>query len=159
MYFPQDEVGRNRKLSRPWHGPYRVLEKKDPDITLCKVYFPLEKNIQVHQTRVQPCPMNFPAGCYWYGSKRAGPGCPPKWVDRLMTTDEPMVNQDDNDLDDGNAEEFEPESETIHTELDYSDRNKAGTNVTMNQNSDTRKMKKTRTRTIIPPARYQSDYA
>ena len=89
----------------------------------------------------------------------AGPGRPPKWVDRLMATDEPMVNQDDNDLDDGNAEEFEPESETIHTELDYSDRNEAGTNVTVNQNSDTRKMKKTRTRTIIPPAQYQADYA
>ena len=51
VYFPKDEVGRNRILFRPWHGPYRIIEKRDPDITLCKVYFPEEKNIQVHQTR------------------------------------------------------------------------------------------------------------
>ena len=50
----------------------------------------------------------------WF--KEAGPGCPPKWVDRLMATDEPTVNQDDNDLDDGNGEEFEPESETLYAQ-------------------------------------------
>ena len=26
----------------------------------------------------------FPAGYYWYGGKRKGPGRPPKWVDRLL---------------------------------------------------------------------------
>ena len=59
MYFPRDECGRNRKLSRPWHGPYRVVETKDPDIVVSKAYFPQEKTIQIHQTRVQPCPSNF----------------------------------------------------------------------------------------------------
>ena len=103
--------------------------------------------------------MNFPAGYYWYGSKRAGPGHPPKWVDRLMATDEPTVNQDDTNDDDENAEEVEPESETVRTDLDHTDGNEAGTTVAVNQNSETRKTKKTRTRTIIPPARYQSDYA
>ena len=49
--------------------------------------FSPEKNFQVHQTWVQSCPINFPARFYWYGSKRANPGCPPKWVDRLMATD------------------------------------------------------------------------
>ena len=86
VYFPKGKVGRNHRLSRPWHGPYRIIEKRDPDITLCKVYFPEEKSIQVHQTRIQPCPVNFPAGYYWYGSRRVGPGRPPKWVDRLMAT-------------------------------------------------------------------------
>ena len=88
VYFPQDECGRNRKLSRPWHGPYRVIGIRDPGITVSKVYFPQEKTIQVHQSRIQLCPSNFPAGYYWYGSNRASPGRPPKWVDQLMATDQ-----------------------------------------------------------------------
>ena len=107
--FPRDEVGRNRKLSRPWHGPYHVIEKKDLDITLCKVYFPDEKSIQFHQTRIQPCPVNFPAGYYWYGSRRVGPGRPPKWVERLMAKDEPTVTQDEDDaceVEQGESEKY-----------------------------------------------------
>ena len=63
------------------------------------------------------------------------------------------MNHED-DTDDGNTEEVEPESETVCMELDYSDRNEAGTTVTVNQNLETRKMKKTRTRVIIPLAQY-----
>eukprot|EP00731_Ephydatia_muelleri_P011030 Em0005g1616a len=37
--FPQDETGKQRKLSRPWHGPYRVTQINDPDITVVKVSF------------------------------------------------------------------------------------------------------------------------
>ena len=50
--FPHEESGKMRKLSHPWHGPYRVVERKDPDITVVKVYFPDDGSIQVHQTRV-----------------------------------------------------------------------------------------------------------
>ena len=78
--FPQEESGKNRKLSRPWHGPYRVVEKRDPDLTAMKVYRPQDGPIHIHQSRVSPCPLEFPAGYYWYG-----PGCPPKWVDRLLS--------------------------------------------------------------------------
>ena len=72
--FPQEETGRLRKLSRPWHGPYRVLSTRGPDVTAIKVYFPEDSSIQVHQTRVTPCPSEFPAGYYWYGGKRRGNG-------------------------------------------------------------------------------------
>ena len=48
------------------------------------VYFPQDGQIRVHQSRVCLCPQDFPAGYYWYGGKRKGPGCPPKWVDRLL---------------------------------------------------------------------------
>ena len=82
--FPQEESGRWRKLSRPWHGPYRVIKKFDPDITCVKVYFPQEGQICVHQSRVCACPREFPAGWYWYGGRRKGPGHPPKWVDQLL---------------------------------------------------------------------------
>ena len=38
--FPDEESGKQRKLSRPWHGPYRVLSRNDRDITVINVYFP-----------------------------------------------------------------------------------------------------------------------
>ena len=82
--FPQEEVGKKRKLSRPWHGPYRVLERRDPDITVIKVYGADNKQIQVHQSRVTPCPSEFPAGYFWYGTRRPGPGRPPRWVQELL---------------------------------------------------------------------------
>ena len=79
MRFPQEETGRQRKLSRPWFGPYRVLSQDDPDITVVKVYRPQDGQIQIHQSRVKPCP-NFPAGFFWYGTRRHGPGRLPKWI-------------------------------------------------------------------------------
>ena len=86
VHFPQDESGRWRKLSRPWHGPYRITEKIDPNITCVKVYHPQDGPICIHQSRICLCPDEFPAGYYWYGGKRRGPGRPPKWVDRLLQT-------------------------------------------------------------------------
>ena len=82
--FPQDETGRLRKLSRPWHGPYRVIDKRDPDIMVVKVYAPQDGHIQVHQPRVVGCPPELPAGFYRYGSRRSSPGRPPRWVDKLL---------------------------------------------------------------------------
>ena len=82
--FPQDESGRWRKLCRPWHGPYRVTDRTDPDVTCVKVYHPQEDTICVHQSRVCRCPDGFPAGYYWYGGRRKGPGRPPKWVELLL---------------------------------------------------------------------------
>ena len=84
MKFPADETGKMRKLARPWHGPYRVVEQHDPDVTVVKVYRPQDGPIQVHKTRVTPCPDAFPAGYHWYGDHRFSPGRPPRWVDRLL---------------------------------------------------------------------------
>ena len=83
--FPSEETGRLRKLSRPWHGPYRVTSCNETNITAVKVYFPLEDSIQVHQLRVKPCPTGFTAGYYWYGTKRKGPGRPPRWVQDVLS--------------------------------------------------------------------------
>ena len=76
--FPQEETGRWRKLSRPWHGPYRLVEKPDPDAVCSKVYFPQDAPLRVHQSRICVFPREFPAGYYWYGGKRRGPGRPPR---------------------------------------------------------------------------------
>ena len=79
--FPHEETGKQRKLSRPWHGPYRVVSHENPDVTVVKIYFPQETHIQIHQTRVTPCPEDFPAGYYWYGRKQHSPGRPPRWLE------------------------------------------------------------------------------
>eukprot|EP00731_Ephydatia_muelleri_P007839 Em0004g177a len=83
--FPQDETGKQRKLSRPWHGPYRVTQINDPDITVVKVFFPDDGPIQVHQSRACMCPEQLPAGFYWYSGNRKSAGKVPKWVDRLLS--------------------------------------------------------------------------
>jgi hypothetical protein len=72
--FPSDETGRNRKLSQPCHGPYRVLSISEPDITVQQVYHSQRGPIQVHQSRVTPCPNHLPPGYYWYGRRQSSPG-------------------------------------------------------------------------------------
>ena len=79
MKFPHEEAGKQCKLSRPWHGPFCVLARNDPDLTVAKVY-PQDGQIQVYQLWVSPCPTEFPAGYYWYGKKKQSPGCPAKWL-------------------------------------------------------------------------------
>ena len=39
-------------------------------------------------------PTRVPAGYYWYGGRRAGPGRPPKWVDALLQGS-PVQSPDD----------------------------------------------------------------
>jgi len=87
--FPHEETGKHRKLSRPWHGPYRITQRNDPDVTAVKVFFPDEGSIQVHQTRVCPCP-DLPAGFYWYGGNRKSPGGVPRWLQQLLSTSPDM---------------------------------------------------------------------
>ena len=57
--FPQEESGKQRKLSRPWHGPYRVVQSTKPDVTVVKQFFPEEGTIQVHQLRVPSLALNY----------------------------------------------------------------------------------------------------
>ena len=92
--FPQEETGANRKLSRPWHGPYRVVASDETGVVATKVYEPSNKNIQVHQSRVTRCPVGFPPGYYWYGASRAAPGRPPKWVDQFVSAQTTTVSPD-----------------------------------------------------------------
>ena len=134
--FPQEESGKNRKLSRPWHGPYRVIQCVDPDVSVVKQYFPEEGSIQVHQLRVCPCPQ-LPTGYYWYGGKRHSSGKVPGWVDKLLSTgssndfydrrigdavDTRGDNEEQKDDNDANEEEDDP----ARDELPY----KGGSDVT-----------------------------
>ena len=55
IHFPHDESKCWRKLSSPWHGPYRIVDRTDPDVTCVKVYHPQNGPILVHQSRVCHC--------------------------------------------------------------------------------------------------------
>ena len=50
------------------------------------MYSPQDKQIRMHMSSC--CPSAFPAGCYWYATKRHSPGRPPKWVQKLLDADE-----------------------------------------------------------------------
>ena len=62
--FSHDGSGKNRKRSRPWHGPYSFCDCPTPDVVASKVYFPEEESIGV-------TPLNLPIGFYWYGHNQA----------------------------------------------------------------------------------------
>ena len=120
--FPAEESGKNRKLSQPWHGPYRVLSCPDPDVVVSKVYFPDDGQIQVHQLRVTPCPVSFPSGYYWYGRKKHSLGCMPKW---LLT-----LNKKDDDTNQADHEQ------TLDTDPDCSDSEEDSSNNDSDSESD-----------------------
>ena len=109
--FPQEESGATRKLSRSWHGPYRIELVSSTGVVAVKVYFPQEGSIQVHAQRVTQCPANFPSGYYWYRNRRKGPGRPPKWLDRMMTSKTADVTDN---ADDAGTEADENRAEELH---------------------------------------------
>ena len=114
--FPQEETGKKCKLSKPWHGPYRVIQKNDPDMTAIPVHFPDCGPIQVHQSRVCPCPPKWSTGFYWYGGNRLSRGGVPKWLDKLLSQ-----QPTDLDKEDGPPEVAEdppePREDVIQSEL------------------------------------------
>ena len=116
IYFPQDETGKSRKLSHPWHGPYQITSRDEPDITATKVYFPDDPSIQVHQTRVQHCPPTLPLGFYWYGTKRPKPGRPSKkllkhLVPLVVEADLGTLSSSEKPAETGNSDQLIPTME------------------------------------------------
>ena len=81
------------KLSRPWHGPFRVVFWEDPDMTVMNVYFPGDAPIKLHQNQVSHCHKEFLAGYFRYGGKRKGTGKPTKWVEELLSNEEERLGQ------------------------------------------------------------------
>ena len=64
MHFPANNSEKNRKLSKPWHSPYHVTGINSPDISVTEVYYPQDKRITVHQSKVKYWQAAFPAGFY-----------------------------------------------------------------------------------------------
>ena len=74
-----------QKLPRPWNRSYRLVDRRDPHMIVVRVYSP--KQIQVHQNQVTSCPPELPSEFFCYGTWRARPGQPPKWVNQLLQGD------------------------------------------------------------------------
>ena len=121
VYFPHEETGKVRMLSRPWHGPYRVKSVDDPEVTVSKVYFVQDGQIQVHQSRVKSCPPHFSHGFYWYGSQRRKPGRPPKWTSPEEPKEEQqeLTGLEDEILDTPQDEEELTSYESTEAALNY----------------------------------------
>ena len=109
--FPKEESGRNRKLSQPWHGPFRVVSRDDPDLTVSKVYRPQDGTIQ---SRVMPWPKDIISGYFWYGRKHHSPGRPRKWLEQLQSEQRSVANND-NDNEEVERHSTDPEA-TAHPE-------------------------------------------
>lgn len=65
-----------------------------------------------------PYPPQFLAGLYWYGNRRARPGRPPKWVEKLLRGQQDVaeLSGEEPDPSPDTADEEEEES----TDLDES---------------------------------------
>ena len=70
VYMPVERTGKNRKLSRPYFGPYRVLEVHPNGLTVRPVDRPNEQSIRVNQDRVTVCPKELPDQS-WLGRRRS----------------------------------------------------------------------------------------
>ena len=130
--FLQVETGKQRKLLRPWRGPFRVTRRDDPDIIVVKVYFPEEGPLQVHQSRVCPCPPALPVRFYWYGGTRKSSGRVPVWVTKLLHNAQQQSADDHPQLNEESC------TEQSDSEADSEKKLSEDTNPTEHESSDTR---------------------
>ena len=68
VYILYECIGKNRKLSRPYFGPYQVLEVHPNGVTVQPVDRPNDKSIRVNLDRVTLCPMEL-SDKSWLGRK------------------------------------------------------------------------------------------
>ena len=111
VHFPQDESGKQRKLSRPWHGRHRVTTINGPVATLLTVNFPEEGPIQVHLSQVCPCPPLLPVGSYWYWGNCRCLGRVPQWVERLLQEGPQDSGSDEESIQDAADSPVDPVSD------------------------------------------------
>jgi len=83
------ETRANRKLSRPWFGPFRIT-----GVGIIAKWIYGNSTKDVHLQCVTRCPPGFPAGYYWYGGCCSGPGHPPKRVTRFVE-EAALINRGD----------------------------------------------------------------
>ena len=125
IWFPEEETGRNQKLSRPWYGPFRIIGKQDPNLTVRKVYCLEDPEFTVHQLRVCPSPSMLPAGFYWYGAKRRSQGRTPTLLQRMLNataaTDQHLNAVSENSVAPAEGTEMEKNSRTNSTPVSDKD--------------------------------------
>ena len=65
IHFPQEESGKQRKLSRLWHGLYHIIAKNDPDVTMIKSLFSRRRANPSSPVQSVELPTSLPAGLFW----------------------------------------------------------------------------------------------
>jgi len=56
LFKPAEKTGENRKLARPYHGPYRIVDVTSNNASLCRVDRPHEEPVLVALSRLRRCP-------------------------------------------------------------------------------------------------------
>ena len=75
VLMPQEQTGKNRKLQRPYFGPYRVLETHPNGATVVPVDRPKDPSIRVNLDRVTLCYPELPNVSWTGKSKRKRREC------------------------------------------------------------------------------------
>lgn len=65
IYMPSAKKGKAHKFSRPFHGPFRVLELAPNDAKVIPVDKPRDQAIYVALERLRFCPSELPQGEFW----------------------------------------------------------------------------------------------
>lgn len=69
VYMPAQKQCVNHKLVRPFHGPYRIVEKHPSNVTVRPIDQPKEAPIRVSLSQVRKCPSQIPNE-FWPNRKR-----------------------------------------------------------------------------------------
>ena len=69
VFMPIETQGRDRKLARPYHGPYRVLNATPTNVEVSLIDKPNDPSIFISLDRVTPCYPEL-GDCSWTGRKR-----------------------------------------------------------------------------------------
>ena len=70
--MPSETVGKNRKLARPYHGPYRVVHITPSNAEVRLIEHPTEPSIFVAIERLRKCYPEQTNDC-WLGTKKRIP--------------------------------------------------------------------------------------
>lgn len=66
VYMPHETTGKDRKLSLPYHGPFRIMDIRGNCVSVKPVDKPDDEPILVNMDRIVPCPAEVPDSS-WLG--------------------------------------------------------------------------------------------
>ena len=69
VFMPSETIGKDRKLARPYHGPYRVINITPTNAEVQLIQYPSEPTIFVAIDRLRKCYPEQPNDC-WLGKKK-----------------------------------------------------------------------------------------
>ena len=108
LFKPAEKTGESRKLNRPYHGPYRIVEVTPNNASLCRVDKPHEEPILVALSRLRRCPEEVEDG-FWPPGGNKGKGSRSKKKGKKASA--PESSQEDDYLpEDVNLTELEPDT-------------------------------------------------